>query len=646
MKQLIDEAQWIDLIAAKAKMESVEIAKVLDTHRLKPRQSHAVPRRLLISRLSFRGRKPGDFEQTEIDFTMQEMSPGVYAFISKVNLKGKSSLLAMIRWGLTGTRNLPDDMRGWFETLTLAFKLDDDEYEVHLDDAEASKGRLTKQVRGKRFVVSTFDSAVAFHNTMETLFLSELGLQTLEVVADKGKVVPQTHGWNWLSTAMVIDPDPKSLFGSETMHGMAIRMMQMYLGLPWVTTQTDLVAVKKRLEIERAQSEKAAKDASNQAEARLTALRAELERLGKVAEKSQSVATLRDNLKQANEAYLKASERARKIAPLLEDAERQSTSADETVKQANRELIAFRENRAAGAIFRQLQPISCPGCEEVYTEEVRAEREHHHDCVVCGRLDRRGGGSPEGEEDRLAEEVRQARIDAATLRRRASELRKRLEAAETDAKTSDQLAEKLEADVEAIQSTADPWLELIKIKAQVEELERFGTIEARQGIDEVAILEIAISVTKALYAQKQAEVLSRVSELIPDLARNFGITDLVSVDLKGNTNMDVFLRGGKKTYGSCTIGERMRLKVAATLAIIQSAEEHGVGRHPGLLLVDSIGNNEVVQKDLAKLLVALNDLSSTLPTVQVFIAGIGSDAIFDNVKSENMIQNRADGYLW
>ncbi|GAA3832652.1 hypothetical protein GCM10022226_62420 [Sphaerisporangium flaviroseum] len=54
--------------------------------------------------------------------------------------------------------------------------------------------------------------------------------------------------------------------------------------------------------------------------------------------------------------------------------------------------------------------------------------------------------------------------------------------------------------------------------------------------------------------------------------------------------------------GSLTEGEQLRLKIVTTIALLRHGFRSGVGRHPGLLLVDSPGAEEVDSGDLRHML--------------------------------------------
>ncbi|WP_150851969.1 hypothetical protein [Sinorhizobium arboris] len=344
--------------------------------------------------------------------------------------------------------------------------------------------------------------------------------------------------------------------------------------------------------------------------------------------------------------FMSSAEKVRRYILLLNEIDADRRGAEEAATAATRELNAFLESQAAGRVFRKLKPVSCPSCEEVYTDAYREEREQHHDCVVCGREDHRVADDVEGVEARLREAVNEATQESRRLRSRLVDANKRKAEAEADRERFDELSKELEKEIKAIQSRPDGQMELIKLSAQIEELEKMVSDEPVVEVDDIKLLDVAVNATKDMYDDEQQSVLGKVSDLTAEFARAFGLDDLKSVKLKGNTHMDVHTKGGKKNFGECTAGERMRLKLAATLALIQVAEESGIGRHPGVLLVDSVGSHEVVNENVVAIVTGLAKLQLSLPTIQVFLAGIQSDAILAHVPCENVVKNREDGYLW
>lgn len=645
----ITRDQWVSQIAEKTGCGVGEVEALLKRHGVEPRLTHAIPRRLRLVGLRFDGTKTGDYGTPSIAFSRENMGVGLHAFVSSKNFKGKTSLLKILRWALTGTRTLPSDMNGWFRTLSLRFNLDNDEFEVRLDDAERGIGKLLKFVRGKEFVVAQFEDTRAFAEAMDSFFLKELGLDPLEVIAerDDGSGVNQRHGWNWLFGAMWFEPNPSTVFGgSDISHGKPTRMMQMYLGLPWIMTRASLMEARKREQIEGDQKTKAQRQVSDAARIRLDELRKSRAKIAAAQSMERPFTEVQRAVSDALTNFTVAAEKVRKNVILIAEIDGQRRAAEDAVTATSRELSAFLESQAAGHIFRRLNPVSCPSCEEVYDDEVRTIRQDHHDCIVCGRAEPRGPDETAGVEIELREAVKLAKAEAKKLRARLADFTRKKVEAEAERDRYDLDSRRLEQEMKDIQSRPDGQMELLKLDAQIEELDKMAGDSPSKVASDIGLLDAAIAATEKMYKEEQTDVLGRVSNLTAKFAQTFGITDLREVKLKGNTTMDVVFVGGPKTFSKCTSGEKTRLKLAATLAMIHVAEDSGIGRHPGVLLLDSVGNAEVVNEDVAQITEGLAKLSESLPTVQVFLAGIENDAILRHVPRDNVVKNRTDGYLW
>ncbi|WP_445219874.1 hypothetical protein ACKWRH_06950 [Bradyrhizobium sp. Pa8] len=205
---------------------------------------------------------------------------------------------------------------------------------------------------------------------------------------------------------------------------------------------------------------------------------------------------------------------------------------------------------------------------------------------------------------------------------------------------------------EAEQAVEDPQPHLeaerdcIRLEAQIEELRRPVAMAREIEGGDRDILSAAETVAKDLMKPNQEAILARVSELTTDYARRFGIENLERLSIDGATRMKLVKGGQQSCFLAQTAGEKVRLKVAATLAILKIAETEGVGRHPGLLLVDSPGANEMVAPDYEKLIAGLAELATELPHLQIFITGIDKPAIRERVPCSNLRYAEGDEYLW
>ncbi|MGO7616666.1 hypothetical protein ACC689_36390, partial [Rhizobium ruizarguesonis] len=61
--------------------------------------------------------------------------------------------------------------------------------------------------------------------------------------------------------------------------------------------------------------------------------------------------------------------------------------------------------------------------------------------------------------------------------------------------------------------------------------------------------------------------------------------------------------------------------------MLKISEEEGVGRHPGLLLIDSPKSNEMIDKDYAMIIEGIMGLTDELKTVQVIFTGIAQSVV-------------------
>lgn len=82
------------------------------------------------------------------------------------------------------------------------------------------------------------------------------------------------------------------------------------------------------------------------------------------------------------------------------------------------------------------------------------------------------------------------------------------------------------------------------------------------------VLKAAEAVTTELVRDAQRDVLTSLSQNIADLARDFGIPQLTSVELGGGATLKVHKGRVYTPYGKCTPGEQLRLKVATAVALL------------------------------------------------------------------------------
>lgn len=163
---------------------------------------------------------------------------------------------------------------------------------------------------------------------------------------------------------------------------------------------------------------------------------------------------------------------------------------------------------------------------------------------------------------------------------------------------------------------------------------------------EKAILDAAEKKTKAIIEDFQTEVLADVSKAIMRLATRFGVGNLTDAKLNGAGHLKLIQGGAETSFSKLTKGERLRVKIAAALAAVEVARERGLGRHPGLLLLDSPGAEEVVDADFLEMLKSVSNVATEMGGVQVIIGTVHRHDLEDVVPRTHRRHAIGSAYLF
>jgi len=109
--------------------------------------------------------------------------------------------------------------------------------------------------------------------------------------------------------------------------------------------------------------------------------------------------------------------------------------------------------------------------------------------------------------------------------------------------------------------------------------------------------------------------------------------------------MTVVTAGVQESFGNLSGGERVRLRVAVVAALLRVGHRSGVGSHPGLILLDSPGD-ELTPTAEATLLRELDSLKDELPTLQVIVASDEPAAVQGNLVDDHIYASLDGKPLW
>lgn len=232
---------WAEAIAKKAKVELEEVEATLARHRIEPMPVASSPKHLLVKRVRFAGTKTVDGEQLPVDFEWANLDTGLWAVMSDENLRGKSTIIEVIRGCLRGSlsETLQDDVNKWLELVELDFQVDDRTFELRIDRSESSSGRLSQITRsGKARKVHSFEDEEELEAAMSNFFMKQFSFDRFAVSRTQNESTSTVlHGWPAMCSALFIRTKYDTIIGElPPTSGVPLRLLQLFLGVPWATT--------------------------------------------------------------------------------------------------------------------------------------------------------------------------------------------------------------------------------------------------------------------------------------------------------------------------------------------------------------------------------------------------------------------------
>jgi hypothetical protein len=658
-----DTESLLSAIAARTPYSSDDVRSVFDNAQISL-AAHQRPRtQLQVNRLRFRGAKigteahDGPFDQT-FDFPS-----GLVVLSTEKNLRGKTTVLELITWCLRGSpKALSDAVRNWLETVELDAVIGTESLNVRI-----SLGQVGDSSRIERFVVSIEDTAhedstraVVHESDDERVFerfMEEFMLRrfSMEPVAhwqrhdknfEDGKAY--LDGWPALFGAIYLpNGGDKNLLGDYPWSGLPGRLLQVFLSIPLAVQLTKIRVAKQAVsQIERGTRRRAEEDAVAREESRLAVeerllnKNAELDRLV-LPEKALSV--LVEEQQYAAKQLSLVEQRVREARTTYDEA-RALRIADERAQNDRVETALARR------LFQALSPQHCPRCDTPVTPE-RNQLEHSaHQCAVCSShldVDHSSEQPDQSQIDGVdvAEEepLAASRAAEAAAQRDLDDSAQELAAAENAYVAADQaLAEEASSDVAVARRTLE--LEIANLEGQLEAMPERSVAAALPGL-EVTVFAEAERVIQRLVKEGSKAPLAELSREIVDLAHSFGISGIQGAELDLAGHLKVRIDGADSIFGRQPRGGRLRLRVAVVVALLRVGVRQGFGAHPGLIMIDSPGAEEVATEDVAALLKALSSLREELPNLQVIVA-TAQPSVTQGVSTSVEYQAHGDDPLW
>lgn len=623
------------------------------------------------------------------------------------NDAGKSSTLDILAWGLRGRPDLRSDVKNWLRQVSLLLTIGDERVliawrvdagaaagsiltlpaktTINFDDVDARAldamnaqadaadvvgepvykldtpvDDLVKSMRAQgAYVVSTFEDDEQMERTVGDFMLDRLGLETLTqwrrnaraTDADDGSTAQ--HGWPLWSQALVIaKPSIISAIGETP--NQAVAVLNTFLATEWSATRNLIRAQKKSVDAElagvrrRLARDTEAREASvAELTVERTNLQAKVDALPPSHVTADEAARLMQQMTVATQHVTSTQRRVAEVALKYGTAGR-------ALEAAEHDLAALKEAAVTKRFWHSLKPSCCPRC-DARVEQMQWAREQEGACSLCNspidEADAEGvdPSAEVGEDDLDPVTLAQQRVDACAVE--VETLSDAHDGAREDARRAEEAFTEASAALEVIHGDPEQRYvlerQLSVLDGRIQERAAGPVDEPKEAVlaSDAVVLAAAESVAQTEAKQDFDAALKSVSSQITQLGKDFGISNLEKAELKGNAHLPVFRGGAQSKFGGLTDGERLRLKIALVIALLDVGVESGLGRHPGFLIIDSLAREELNEGNGRLLLHELDRVAGAYG-LQVITGTTHTELVDSVLPNEAVVRPQKSGFMW
>lgn len=653
------EKGWIKAIAEDSASSESEVRRVVLKYGVRAQTTPPRAKGLRFESIKLTGVRAESERDGFFDLSWTDLGTGIWAVMSENNLRGKSSILNLLHAAIRGDfpGRLKRDVWRWLETIDIQYRIDDILHRIELRKAAGeenpTEGRAAlsrSDGNGQWITLYEGDAGDGLKSQTEHLMMEALDFPV--IYAHNKKTGGHPHGWPLIASTFFLSSstEAKALFGDLPVDGLPLRLLQLFIGLPWVSTYSAALTAQKQVE----QGLVDRPDRSGVSAVLNTKL-LEVEGQLAVAKKARSTddrGARRLELAKLDEETAMDRKAVETARTAFEAATATVLSVTASYDDARRRLKQLEDERSAGYSFRLLSPTCCPACEVAFEKAApKVQPASGGACALCKN------DLPDHKDDLDSDRIQDAQSLVDELAISLQIAKAKLKATE---KTAKDATEQLRADMnraqglqEAISALPpDPELVVVQLEAQAQQLRELVT-SLQEPVDddtemqgELTILKAATEVSKTLMISMQSDVLTEIAGSVMTLAKKFGVSHVTSMHLDGGGRLKIHQGGADSYFSDLTMGEKLRIKIAISLAAVEVAKRRGHGRHPGLLIIDSPASEEVVNKDFEQMLDSVSSAAKDIGGVQIIIGTIARPAVEAVVSSDHRLHAKGDEYLF
>ncbi|MFL9995171.1 hypothetical protein PQR34_31935 [Paraburkholderia sediminicola] len=151
--------------------------------------------------------------------------------------------------------------------------------------------------------------------------------------------------------------------------GTQARLMQMYMGVPWVSTLASATAAQKLVDSGNELDNRRRSQAARSRHSRAAEIQVQLEEKRASLSALPSDESIQAELSDLGRRYAESRRREKAMQERLDRETVAEHQASAAYLQDRRDLQAHKDSTAAGAIFRMLDPTCCPRCDHEIDKE-------------------------------------------------------------------------------------------------------------------------------------------------------------------------------------------------------------------------------------------------------------------------------------
>lgn len=657
-----NRSAWLEKIVSESDIKIDQIERILQKYDIRAQSTLPKAKKIEIKTIRFEGKKQGTQKDGNFSFEWMGLSSGLWGVISDQNLRGKSSVLNICHAVLQGDfpGRIQDDVWFWISDLEVRFSIDNIDYCLVLK--KKSGERQIKEVDATLFRYISKEPSILYKGiagdelkeVVANLFMNELHFDNFYAF-NKDHNTRRSHGWSAISSALFINQESSALFGDHTVDGLPLRLLQLFIGLPWVSTYTAINVALKQLD----QITRESKEASQYNETFIH-LKNELEKLEKekqdIERRKSTVIDrplVRKKLVKFDGEFIAIQKELNSKRVTLTKYEKELSFINDGLIDARRTLQQLKDEQASGYLFRKLRPECCPACEADVTIDEESSQHEEGTCALCGKAENEGSELFDERlkitqkaidefahlKNKLEDEIQDIYIKIRELENNNNKIQ------EVIGESQSQLEDQNGIDVER---------ELISINAKIDTLtylmnQEFSRENLAEDISEnldLKILKVAKKVTKSAFDRLQEEILNDVSVILTEYAQNLGIVNIKGTELTTAGHLRIEKGGTSTTFSKLSAGEKLRIRIAIALAVIDVAKKRGYGRHPSLLILDSPASEEMSSDDFGALLASLQRIIQDKNDLQIIVGAVAQETLLSAIDEDNLKYAKGKDYLF